>query len=423
MTGHVLRKGTRWHAVVDFGQQPGRRCPTPKCKHIEWTATPGDLACDDCGAALEPPAKRRRREWHGSWKLKGEAKEALTELLGNVAKGSYVPNSRQTLAEFVEVDWLPALNVRPSTASSYARNLRLHVLPAIGSVQLQAIDSAHLNRVYRTLVTSGHRGHRAGEGLSPRSVRYVHTIVHRVLRDAVKWNRLTRNPADAADPPRARDAKEAAPEMRTWNGQQLGTFLRWVADDRYGSAFHFAATTGMRRGEILGLCWGDIDLDAGKVTVQRALIALNHKAQDGQTKTGRARVIELDAGTVKILRQQWARRAQDKLVMKGGYAVGDHVFCHADGRSFHPERFSREFDRKQATYNRLHPDAPLPRLRFHDLRHSWATLALKAGEHPKVVAERLGHSSTAVTLEVYSHVVEGMQSQAAENVAGMIFGA
>jgi integrase len=423
VTGHVLKKGTRWQAVVDFGMQPCRRCPTPKCKHVEWTATPGDLACDTCGAAMEPPADRRRRQWHGSWALKGEAKAALTELLGNVQRGTYVAPKRQTLTEFVENEWLPALNVRPSTASSYARNLRLHVLPAIGSLQVQAIDPAQLNRLYTTLVTSGHRGHRTGDGLSVRTVRYVHTIVHRVFRDAIEWNRLSRNPADAARPPRAKDAKEAAPEMRTWTGQQLGAFLRWIADDRYGPAFHFAATTGMRRGEILGLCWGDIDLDAGKVTVQRALIALNHKAQDGQTKTGRARVIELDAGTVKILRQQWARRAQDKLVMQGGYATGDHVFCHADGRSFHPERFSREFDRKQATYNRLHPDAPLPRIRFHDLRHSWATLALKAGEHPKVVAERLGHSSTAVTLEVYSHVVEGMQSQAAENVAGMIFGA
>jgi integrase len=422
MTGHVLKKGTRWYAVIDFGVQPGRRCSNTVCRHTVWVTTAGDLPCEKCGELLEAPAERRRRQWHGSWALKGEAKQQLTDLLGNVQRGTYVAPKRQTFADFVEKEWIPALQVRPSTASSYARNLRLHVLPTIGSMQLQAIDPAQLNRLYQSLVTSGHRGHRKGEGLSPRTVRYVHTIVHRVLRDAVKWNRLVRNPADAADPPRAKDANEAAPDMRTWEGAQLGAFLRWVAPDRYGPAFYFAATTGMRRGEVLGLQWSDLDLEGAKVTIKRALIAVNHEAVAGQTKTGRARIIELDAGTVTVLRQQRARQAQDRLLVAAGYRNDDRVFCHPDGLPFHPERFSREFDRKQTTHNRLHPDATLPRMRLHDLRHTWATLALKAGVHPKIVSERLGHTNTNITLNVYSHVVEGMQAESAESVASVIFG-
>jgi integrase len=253
-------------------------------------------------------------------------------------------------------------------------------------------------------------------------VRYIHTIVHRALRDAVKWGRLVLNPADAADPPRARDAAESAPAMLTWEGAQLATFLRWSKDDRYGPAFHFLATSGMRRGEALGLRWADVDLDSAKVAIRRTLIVVGHDVTYGHTKTGRSRVVELDAPTVAVLRSHWARQAQDRLLLGVGYQDEDLVFCHHDGRPYHPERFSREFDRKLERYNRENPKAPLPRLRLHDLRHTWATLALQAGVHPKVVAERLGHVSTNVTLNTYSHVVQGMQGKAAEDVAALIFG-
>ena len=195
-----------------------------------------------------------------------------------------------------------------------------------------------------------------------------------------------------------------------------------LRDDRYGPAFAFLATTGMRRGEALGLRWDDLDLEGGTAAIRRASIAIDHKPVVGATKSGRAREIELDGMTVAILRQQWSRQAQERLLVGEGYSNENLLFCLPDGRGFHPERFSREFERKQATYNRLHPSAPLPRLRLHDLRHTWATLALKAGENPKVVAERLGHSSTNVTLNTYSHVTKAMASNAAENVAAMIFG-
>jgi integrase len=149
---------------------------------------------------------------------------------------------------------------------------------------------------------------------------------------------------------------------------------------------------------------------------------VDHKTSYGSTKTGKSRVIEMDTRTVSVLRRQWKRQAEDRLLLGSGYLDEGLVFCHPSGRPYHPERFSREFDRKQQAYNRDHPETPLPRLRLHDLRHTWATLALMAGEHPKVVADRLGHTTTNVTLNIYSHVVEGMQSQAAENVAALIFG-
>ena len=203
-------------------------------------------------------------------------------------RGNYTERTKVTFEQFVIDVWAPALDVRPSTRSSYLRNLKLHVIPTIGHQRLQAIDAPTLNRLYRELVESGRRDDKEG-GLSPRTVRYVSTIVHRVFRDALAWQFVARNVATAARPPTQQQAREAAPEMRTRTGLQLGTFLEWVKADRYGPAFTFLATTGMRRGEALGLTWDDVDLDNCTVSIRRARIAVDHKATTGATKTGRSR--------------------------------------------------------------------------------------------------------------------------------------
>lgn len=345
----VARKGSRYYVILELGP--------------------------------DPETGKRRQRWHGSWATVAEAKAARVELLGQMAAQTYVPPKRQTLGAFLTDDWLPAIEgtVRPATFESYGRYLRLHVIPAIGGVQLRELDAARLNRLYGQLRKQGGRRDTKEGGLSPRTVRYVHTIIHRALSDAVRWGRLARNAANSADPPRARDAHEAAPEMTTWTGAELSKFLSFTGSDRYGPAFTFLATTGMRRGEALGLTWGDVDLEAGTVSVRRTSIAVAHRIQEGKTKTGKARVIELDARTVATLRTLRAQQAAEKLAMGAGYQDQGLLFALPDGRPYHPERFSREFDRKQLAYNRAHKDAPLPRLRLHDLRHTWATLAQAGG--------------------------------------------
>jgi integrase len=228
-----------------------------------------------------------------------------------------------------------------STASSYRRNLTLHVVPTVGHVRLQAIDAPMLTALYRELAATGWRNSKEG-GLSPGTVRYIKTIVHRVFRDALAWQYVARNVADAARPPSARQAREAAPEMSTWTRSELGAFLTWVRDDRYRPAFAFLATTGMRRVEALGLRWDDLDLEGGTAAIRRASIAIDHKPVElGATKSGRAREIELDGMTVAILRQQRSRQAQERLLAGEGYPNDNILFCLPDGRSFHPERFSR----------------------------------------------------------------------------------
>ena len=364
----------------------------------------------------DPITGKRRQKWHSGFATKKAAQAALAELVNSINNGVYVEPTKQTVAEFA-ADWLTAIEptLRPATHYSYGRNLLLHVLPYIGSARLTAIDAGTLNTLYARLLAEGRRDQKAGEGLSPRSVRYVATIVHRMFKDAVRWGRLTRNPADAADPPKA--SATPKPRMTTWTAKQLRTFLTATVSDRHHALYILLVTTGMRRGEALGLRWTDLDLDAGRASIVQTVIAVHHKTQLGDPKTVKGtRTVDLDADTVRALRAHRTRQAGERLQMGAGWTDHGLVFCHITGAPLHPERFTRTFvDRVR--------QLGLPLIRLHDLRHTWATLALESGVHPKVVQERLGHANISITLDTYSHVTAGLQADAAAKVAGVIFGA
>ena len=357
----------------------------------------------------DPITNKRRQKWHSGYRTKRDAERALSEIVASLHTGSYLEPTKQTLSDFTH-EWLAAIKptIRPSTHYSYSRNLQLHVLPQLGSVQLRRIDAGMLNTLYASLLAEGRKNY-AGGGLSPRSVRYIHTIMHRAFRDAVKWGRLARNPAEAADPPKA----AGGPESITWTADQLRTFLEATRGSRHSAAYLLLATTGLRRGECLGLRWSDLDLDAGRASIRQTVIAIRHTVMIGTPKTAKGRrTVTLDSGTVAALREHRRRQAAERLLMGAGWTDNDLVFCHPDGTMLHPERFSRGFLETVARIG-------LPRIRLHDLRHGWATLALQAGIHPKVVQERLGHANIAITLDTYSHVVAGLHEDAAEDVAAL----
>jgi integrase len=364
----------------------------------------------------DPVTGKRRQKWHSGYPTKKAAQAALAELTHSVNKGVYVEPTKQTIAKFA-VEWLAAIEptLRPATHYSYGRNLRLHVLPYVGSARLTAIDAGTLNTLYARLLAQGRKDQQAGSGLSPRSVRYVHTIVHKLYKDAVRWGRVVRNPADAADPPKA----SATPKRRmtTWTAEQLRAFLTATESDRLHALYVLLATTAMRRGEALGLRWADVDLDAGRASIVQTVIAVHHKIQLGDPKTAKGtRVVDLDPATVRAIRAHRTRHAAERLQMGAGWTDHGLVFCHVTGGPLHPERFTRTFvDRVE--------QLGLPPIRLHDLRHTWATLALESGVHPKVVQERLGHANISITLDTYSHVTAGLQADAAARVAGVIFGA
>lgn len=371
------------------------------------------------------PDGRRRQAKRRGFRTKAEAQFALDELRGESRKGTYVAPSRQTLGQFLVDDWLPVVKRRlaESTWESYERNVRNHIVPKIGYVQLSALDGTILNRFYADLLESGRLRGNQGPGLKPRTVRYIHTVIHAALKDAVRARRLSLNPADQATPPSASAAKP--PEMKVWTGPQLATFLRRLEGNRYRWPWLFLSTTGCRRGEALGVRWQDIDFDRGLVSIRQELIPLTKPGGVGRegrivprTKSEKPRVIELDKPTIAALRAWRVEHAKERLLVGDAYEDHDLVFCWPDGRPYHPEAFSKTFDRKlrQAAF------ADLPTIRLHDLRHTWATLALIAGVDVKIVSERLGHSSPMVTWQTYQHVIKGMQTDAAEKVAALIFG-
>jgi integrase len=370
----------------------------------------------DTAAPGEPRRQLKRR-----YKTYREARAGLTAVLHEVNSGTHVTPSKTTLRAFVEAEWLPVLRtqVRASTYSSYERNLRLHVLPALGDRQLQALKSTELTALYAKLLLDGRAdAHAKGKGLSVRSVRYVHTILRACLQHAVDGDVLPRNPADKAKPPVQSAAGNRHETIHAWTGPELSAFLTRTTHQRHHVAWHLLAMTGMRRGEVLGLAWDLVDLDAGTVSVRRTLVDVLAGGvpvwSDPKTDRGR-RLISLDAGTVAKLRAHRKAQAEERLLIGAGYRDLGLVFAMPDGRPVHPERFSREFAQ---TVTR----SGLPVIRLHDLRHTWATLALQSGIHPKVVQERLGHSNISITLDIYSHVNPAMQTDAAERVAALVGG-
>ena len=287
----------------------------------------------------DPVTGKRRKKWHSGYRTQSEARTERAKMQAAAHGGTYVPKSKQTFGEFVD-EWLAAIapTVRPSTHYSYARNLRLHVLPALGSAPLAAVDGGTLNPLYAALLADGRRDYKGG-GLSPRTVRYIHTIAHRAFKDAVRWGRLARNPADAADPPKAGEASR--PESITWTADQLRTFLDGTRGSRHWTAYLLLATTGLRRGEALGLRWSDLDLNAGRASIRQTVIAVKHTPMLGTPKTAKGRrTITLDAGTVAALREHRKRQAAERLLMGAGWTNNDLVFCHVDGTLLHPESAS-----------------------------------------------------------------------------------
>lgn len=368
MRGHIRKRGSTWAVVVDVGRDANGR---------------------------------RRQKWHSGFRTKREASEALTEILGQLATSQYVVPSKLTVGHFLEDEWLPAIraSVRPLTFESYAGNVQNHVVPRLGSVPVQKLTPSRLNAMYAEL----------GKTLSPRTVRYIHAILRRAFRDAVKWNRLARSPVEAADPPSPRAG--GARTMRTWSSRELARFLERASDDRLSACWRFLAMTGCRRGEALGLRWRDLDLANGRATIVQTVVGNRVLSE---TKTDRSqRTIALDPATVAALRNHRESQKEERRTLGASCEDNDLVFCQEGGSPIWPRSLTRKFAR-------LVEVAGMPKIRLHDLRHTHATLALQAGVHPKVVQERLGHATISITLDVYSHAIPAMQEEAASRVAALV---
>jgi integrase len=410
MQGHVrARAAGSWEYTIDVGKAAAQCCQT--CGRRFWVERRAKAICPHCGGELLL-ADERRRETKGGFATRREAQAAMSKIAVSVEERTHVMSSRLTLRDYLLKEWLPAIEhtVRSTTYRSYVAHVECHILPYLGSLPLQRLSGAQINTLYAKLAQSGKRN---GKGLSTPSIRHVHAVLHRACKDAVRWGRLARNPVEAADPPRISGNSRC--EMKTWSAEQLGAFLTAIHEDRLHALWHTLAMTGMRRGEALGLLWEDVDLENARLSVRRALIPSGREVVVSEPKTARGRrSIALDPETVEVLKAQAARQLGEQDEWGDGWTDTGLVFTKENGEALHPEDVTRYF--RQAVKK-----AMLPTIRLHDLRHTHATLALRAGIHPKVVSERLGHAAVSITLDTYSHAIPAMQEEAAALIAELVF--
>jgi integrase len=367
----VHRRGKNWAYVVDVGR--------------------------------DPATGRRRQQTKSGFRTKRAAEDAMSELIGSVNDGTYVAPDPQTVGEWIE-RWLVTVapKIRPSTLRDYRNGLG-RVSERLGRVRLQALRPLDVEELYASLLAEGHR---YGGGLSAKTVRNVHIALRRCLADAERFGLVQRNVAALVKPPTPQ-----RPELSTWDAAEMRTFLAAVQEDRNGAAYRLIATTGMRRGEALGLRWTDVDLNVGRVMINRALSVIDNEIVWSTPKTARSRrSVSLDPETIGTLKSHRARQLEERIAAGDAWADGDLVFSNGLGGPVHPDRFTRAFGSAARR-------AGVKQIRLHDLRHTWATLALQAGVHPKVVSERLGHATTGITLDIYSHVQPELDASAATTVA------
>jgi integrase len=298
------------------------------------------------------------------------------------------------------------LELARSTWDGYRRNTERHILPALGRVAIRRLRPHHLEALYEQKLhpTDGHKP------LAPKTVLEIHLIIRSALNDAVRRGIVTRNVAYVAHAPKLRSIPKV--EQQAWTAQQLKGFLREAAGHRLFPALWLAANTGLRRSELLGLQWADVDLKAATLSINRGLVSVGYEVHLSRGKTGNSRrAIDLDATTVQVLSawRDWQRTEQAVV----GVKPTGWVFTNATGEPIHPHSISQ-------TFERIVKRAEVPRIRLHDLRHTHGTLLIKARVPVKVVSERLGHGNPAFTIDTYQHVVPGMQADAARVFQNLI---
>ena len=369
MRGHIRRRGrSSWAIVIDIGRDANGK---------------------------------RRQKWHTVRGTKRDAERELARLLNELSTGTYVEPSRIRLSDYLR-RWLEDYarqKVSPKTFERYAQLINRNIVPELGGRKLAELRPLHIQAFYSECLTQGRKDGRGG--LSPQTVLHLHRVLHRALEHAVRWQLLARNPAAAVEPP-----KPQRTEMRALNDIETAQLLRSLEGSRLFAPVFIAVTTGLRRGEILALRWCDLDLERGEAEVLQSLEQTSDGLRFKRPKTGRgARSVALPQIAIEFFATLRTKQARERLSLGSLYDDHDLVCPGPEGKPWPPDNLSTAF----AAFVRR---SELQHLRFHDLRHTHATQLLREGVHPKVVSERLGHSTVAITLDTYSHVLPGMQKDA-----------
>jgi integrase len=371
MSGHVRQRGKagQWYAVIDV---------------------------------LEDGQRKRR--WHKLENCKGkrEAEKACERLIAQQGDGTYVAPTRETVAAFLD-RWLQHMEgqVSPRSHERYAELARKNLVPLLGDLALTKLQPAQISQAYARALVSGRRD--GSGGLSARTVTHMHRVLREALQQALRWNLLARNPADAVKPPKV--------ERRQMRVLDIDAAIGLLEAARGTSLFvpiMLAVRCGLRRGEVAALRWRNVDLERGQISVVASVEQTDRGVREKETKSGKGRTVVLSATEVEALRSHRRYQAEGLLALGVRLTDEHHVVAREDGQALQPRSLTHAF----VKFARRHGF----QIRLHDLRHSHATHMLAAGIHPKIAQERLGHSSVGITLDLYSHVLPGMQAEAMSKV-------
>ena len=356
------------------------------------------------GAVTLPGTGGKRKRFYGD--TQREVREQMTATLRSLDQGQAISLDRQTVGQFLD-KWLSEVarpKLRPSTFISYQSKIRNYLIPALGKHQLVKLTPQHVQAMMNEM---------SARGLSPRSVQYARAVLRKALNQAMKWGLVTRNVATLAEPPRV-----TRPEMQILHPDQARHFLETVKGDRLEALYAVALSLGLRQGEALGLRWQDIDLDAGTLQIRSSLQWLPRSAPElVEPKTRQSRRnLAVPPPLIAQLKAHRARQKEERL-LAGPRWRGEEwklVFPNTIGGPFSKNTLHGQFKRQLQA-------AMLPNVRFHDLRHSCASLLLAQGVHPRVVMEILGHSTIALTMNIYSHVLPQTQREALDTLTSELF--
>lgn len=359
MKGYVRKRGNKWSFTVDVGK--------------------------------DPRTGKRKQKTQSGFKTKKEAQAALAEMVNNVDKGVYIEPTKRKFKDFA-MHYLETIYVNKVKASTYERTeslLKTQILPWFQEVELDKIDQFLIHDFFKE---------KKEKGLSSSYIQRMHEVIRQLLKVAYKWELIPKDISSFVEAPRLEKK-----EMKVWSVEQVNEFLKFTKHSRYNPVFFLAAYTGMRKGEILGLHWDDIDFEEKTIRISKTLYKVKDQYLLHEPKTKSSiRTIYMDDDIIRVLKKQRVKQNLEKLKAGNIYEDKNLVFAQETGNYVFPSAVN-------GLFLRYINQSGLPRIRFHDLRHTHATILLGMGVNPKIVSDRLGHSSVKITLDTYSHVLPSMQ--------------
>lgn len=365
MRGHIRKRGVGYQIVVDIGR--------------------------------DPLTGKRKQKSVGGFKTKKEAEKALAEMIAKVEKGEYFEETNMTLEEYLN-KWLEytKYNVSENTYIFYKEITTKRLIPMLGKIELKKLKAINIQTFLTEILNS--------ENVSPTTVRHYYNVLNIALNQAVKMQLIQINPCNSVIPPKKKENK-----INVLTPEQVKILLDFTKESEFSVMYiplHLALFCGLRRGEILGLQWNNVDFENNLIRISDNMVKVGTKAKMTTPKSDNSvRTVAILNETVNILKQHRKKQLENKLLFGSQYNDTNFVCTWPDGRHLKPDYLTH-------TLKKLLKKCNLPDIRFHDLRHTHATLLLMQGVNPKIVAERLGHSKVDITLDTYSHVLPEMQQEA-----------